>query len=415
MAQDPYNYLNTVSAGSQTQPPNMGGYQIGTSTDKIGASQYPGMQSPYAMNGGNNPNAGLDQYSTGMGMGGGAQYNQPPSMGGYQIGTGGNKSMSPSQYPGGDQYNMYSTMQNRGGGTTNRENPVGGVDLGMRDPQNPQQDYNWGGASTVNNPYGQYQNMFDPAQWANETQATQYQRYLDNTLPLAQLQQNQYQYSQDYNEAQRRWNMELQRQQGLDQYQQGLSDRQFNLADWQAQTANSQWQDQFNQTKANDLFSQGLARDQFGLQQGQQQWNQNIQQQQQNNANRQTEIEAQYKAGLIDAQTAQNEIAKMNYQNQFSLGQQQNSNTLLNYQNQYQLGLTNADIQRQLNQGNLTLGQGRLTLDQTLGQGNLQLNQQRLLQEAQQGAENRQMQERIAAINATGRAQAPTTKFISNF
>lgn len=237
----------------------------------------------------------------------------------------------------------------------------------------------------------------------------QYQRYLDNTLPLAQLQQNQYQYGADFNEAQRRFNAEMARQQGLDQYQQGLSDRQYNLADWQAQIANSQWQDQFAQTKANDAFSQGLANQQFGLQQnqqnwqqqfqtGQQAWNQNIQQQQQNNANQQTQIEQMYKAGLIDIQTAQNEIARMNYQNQFTLGNRNADITQQNYAQQYQLG------------------QGRLGLDQTVGLGNLDLQRQKLLQDAKLAAENRASQERIAAMQASGRAQAvPTARFIANW
>ncbi len=310
------------------------------------------------------------------------------------------------------QYQQYQQpyAQNRGGGTTDNRNPSMGVDPNMRDPQTPiNTNYPLGNQANVSNPYGQYQNMFDPTQWANEQQATQYQRYLDNTLPLAQLQQNQYQYGADFNEAQRRFNAEMARQQGLDQYQQGLSDRQYNLADWQAQIANSQWQDQFAQTKANDAFSQGLANQQFGLQQnqqnwqqqfqtGQQAWNQNIQQQQQNNANQQTQIEQMYKAGLIDIQTAQNEIARMNYQNQFTLGNRNADITQQNYAQQYQLG------------------QGRLGLDQTVGLGNLDLQRQKLLQDAKLAAENRASQERIAAMQASGRAQAvPTARFIANW
>lgn len=286
---------------------------------------------------------------------------------------------------------QYSASQGRGGGTPNYRDPgTNGVNPDWRTQQQQQpQDQSWqsGSQASVNNPYANYQNMFDPAYWSNQQQAEQGQRYLDNTLPWAQYQQNQYQYAQDYNEAQRRWNTEMQRQQGLDQYQQGLSDKQFSLAEWQANIANSQWQDQFTQTKANDAFSQGLARDQFGLQQSQQQWNQNIQQQQQDNANRQTAIEAQYKAGLIDVQTAQNEIAKLNYQNQYTLGNRNADITQQNYLNQYQLG-----------------------------QGNLELSRQKLLQDAQQAAANRALQERLASIQATGRAQAlPAARFISNW
>jgi len=359
MAQNPYDYMKPVSAtGGQTQDLSQ---MMNTNM---------GMTNPYATGSQTSSMGNMGQYQ---------QYQQPYA-------------------------------QNRGGGTPDNRNPSMGVDPNMRDPQTPiNTNYPLGNQANVSNPYGQYQNMFDPTQWSNEQQATQYQRYLDNTLPLAQLQQNQYQYGADFNEAQRRFNAEMARQQGLDQYQQGLSDRQYNLADWQAQIANSQWQDQFAQTKANDAFSQGLANQQFGLQQnqqnwqqnfqtGQQAWNQNIQQQQQNNANQQTQIEQMYKAGLIDIQTAQNEIARMNYQNQFTLGNRNADITQQNYAQQFQLG------------------QGRLGLDQTVGLGNLDLQRQKLLQDAKLAAENRASQERIAAMQASGRAQAvPTARFIANW
>ena len=263
---------------------------------------------------------------------------------------------------------------------------TGNQTTGVEKPPPPPLAYGGGGgfpnytAGQTPSPYANYNaNLFDPNQWKDTTQATQYQQYLDNTLPLAQFQQNQQQYGMDFAEAQRRYNEEMARQQGLDQYQQSTTNRQLTMAEQQAAAAQQQWNQQFQQQQGNDAFSQNLAT-------AQQAWNQNIQQQQQDLQGRQADIEAQYRAGLIDVQTAQNEIARINNQNQYLLGQGQNANQLLNYQNQF-----------------------------TLGQGQLDVSRQKLIQDAQMAADNRATQEKIAAFSATGRAQAPAARFIANW
>lgn len=305
--------------------------------------------------------------------------------------------------------------------------------------------------TTPTNPYSNYGNIFDPATWKDTAQAQQYQTYIDNTLPLAQYQQNQYQYGTDFAEAQRRFNEEMMRQQGNDLFQQNLSTQQMDFAKWQAEQAGNQWNQQFTQQQANDLFSQGLANRQLTsseqqqawlqqFQQGQQNWNMNLQQQQQDLGMRQADIEEMYRKGLIDSQTAQNEINRMNIQfqndqanrgmdiqsrlnegnlqlgtNRLALDQRQQE--LMDAINWARIGNEGRgmDIQQELNRGNLGLGQGRLGLDTQLGMGNLDLSKQRLLQDAQLAAEQRATQEKIAAIQASGRSQLPTTRFIANW
>lgn len=505
MARNPYDYMNTASAT---------GTQTGKAANKIGGAQYPGGANPFGQQGaglGTGLNTGqANQMISGSQYPGATQTNPYYARGGQQ-----QQSLMPMNKPQGT-WNNSTSMNGMGGMIPGGQSQDFGmsVDMGM----GGNQGQNRGGgrppsgaypnpdpvsnipfptnytpvANPMNNPgsalpvnpmpiTGNNDNIiYDPNTWADKVKAEQYQKYLDNTIPYQQLQQNQYQYGSDFNEAQRRWNEDMMRQQGNDQFQQGLSRDQMSLAQWNAQTANSQWQEQFGAQRQNDLYGQNLAAQQQaaadqqqGWQQqfqgGQQQWNQNIQQQQQNLGMKQADIESQYKQGLITAQQAQNATDLLNVQNQYSLGQGQNQNAatqnaqqyalgqgqnanqLLNYQNQYQLGqdqnwntaqqnmqqyelgkgrlntdfllgdARNAndarglDIQSQLNQGNLGLGQGRLGLDTQLGVGTLQLNQQRMLQEAQMAAEQRATSERIAAMGAFGRAQAPTARFVTNW
>lgn len=89
--------------------------------------------------------------------------------------------------------------------------------------------------------------------------------YMQSALGYNQFMQNQYQYGQDFNEAQRRWNEQFGYQQGLDRYNMDLTTRQQQAAEWQAQQAAQQWAQQFGYQQEQDRFSQGLANRQFGL------------------------------------------------------------------------------------------------------------------------------------------------------
>ena len=60
------------------------------------------------------------------------------------------------------------------------------------------------------------------------------QQWLSAMTPYLQTLQNAYQYAQDYNEAQRRYDITQQWTQQNDLYNQGITGRQQNLAEWQA-------------------------------------------------------------------------------------------------------------------------------------------------------------------------------------
>lgn len=243
----------------------------------------------------------------------------------------------------------YQYQQPNGGniGATN-PNPYGtSTDMGM--PQGPRPQYNtWDQSRNPNNTWrqprtdttggnpapspwsysvpqaSQYQTTGTQAtnspwntgvpgtvdQWNTQAVRDQYSQYLSSMLPYQQLQQNQSQYTGDFNEAQRRWNQQMGWTQQTDQYNMDLSGRQQQMAEWTAQQANQQWYDQFGQTQRNDAFSQDLANRQFGQQN--QQFDRNLQ--------------LQYAAQTIEQ--AYNEGRLSNEQRQLALGeltQQQNN------------------------------------------------------------------------------------------
>lgn len=88
-------------------------------------------------------------------------------------------------------------------------------------------------------------------------------RYIENTLPLATFNQNAYQYGQDFNEAQRRWNAEFGATQTQNQYNMDLQTRQQQMAEWQAQQAASQWNDQFGWQQQTDTWNRDIAQQQL--------------------------------------------------------------------------------------------------------------------------------------------------------
>lgn len=102
-------------------------------------------------------------------------------------------------------------------------------------------------------------NGWTPANFNTSALQTQNTAYMSAILPYLQYQQNNSQYSQDFNEAQRRWDAQNGWQQQMDQYNMGLTGRQQQFNEWQAQEAANQWGAQFGWQQSNDLFSQGLA------------------------------------------------------------------------------------------------------------------------------------------------------------
>ena len=68
------------------------------------------------------------------------------------------------------------------------------------------------------------------------------QQWLSAMTPYLQTMQNAYQYAQDYNEAQRRYDITQKWTMSNDQFNQGITGRQQNAAEWQATETARQWQ-----------------------------------------------------------------------------------------------------------------------------------------------------------------------------
>jgi len=152
--------------------------------------------------------------------------------------------------------------------------------------------------------------------WNTQAVRDQYSQYLSSMLPYQQLQQNQQQYSGDFNEAQRRWNQQMGWTQATDQYNMDLTGRQQQMAEWTAQEAANQWNRQFAQTQGNDAFSQDLANRQYN-QQGQQ-FDQNLRLQ----YAAQT-IENAYNQGRLSNEQRQLALGELTQQQNYAFAQQQ--------------------------------------------------------------------------------------------
>ena len=98
-----------------------------------------------------------------------------------------------------------------------------------------------------------------PAGWNTQALRDQYSQYMATMLPYQQYQQNANQYATDFNEAQRRWDTQFGWTQQGDRFNQDLSTRQQTMAEWQAGEAARQWNDQFGWQRETDMFSQDLA------------------------------------------------------------------------------------------------------------------------------------------------------------
>ncbi len=82
-------------------------------------------------------------------------------------------------------------------------------------------------------------------------------------LSIVQQNQNAYQYGNDFNEAQRRWDAENTWRQAQDQYNMGLAGRQQQMAEWQAGTSSDQWNRQFGWTQETDRWNRDLSQQQL--------------------------------------------------------------------------------------------------------------------------------------------------------
>jgi hypothetical protein len=108
------------------------------------------------------------------------------------------------------------------------------------------------------------QNFFNPESFTDPENP--YSKYINSMLPVAQFGQNNFQYRNDFNEAQRRWQAEFGATQGQNQFQQGLSTRQQQAAEAQAALAAQQWGQQFGHTQNMDYAGLDLSQQQIGNQ-----------------------------------------------------------------------------------------------------------------------------------------------------
>ena len=220
------------------------------------------------------------------------------------------------------QYNPWGTNARAGnGGGTGPYNPTPGQGQSQRpqtgyqpsqlspwNPQTPTAPQMTPGQQSTPQTWATPQ-AWTPANFNTPALQTQNTAYMSTVLPYLQYQQNNSQYSQDFNEAQRRWDSQNGWQQQMDTYNMGLTGRQQTFNEWQQQEAANQWAAQFGWTQQNDLFSQGLADRQLTGDQ----W---YQQQQVGIAQQQNAIENAYNQGRLTNEQRQIALAEVTQQQQ---------------------------------------------------------------------------------------------------
>ncbi len=308
----------------------------------------------------------------------------------------------------------------------------------------------------------------DQAGWADPAMSQAMANY-QGILPYVQAQQNAYQYGQDFTEAQRRWDEQFGWTQQTDQFNMGLAQQQQAMAQWTAQQQQGNWQNQYN-------LDTELGRGALGVDQATQQANAAYQQGQIGIAQEQNRIDQMYKAGQLTNEQYANETQRIQAGNQLHLGNvqnqisQQNADTqrqeaanalhLGNEQNRidqmyksgmlsneqyanesqrlYQTGqLSQAanelqsqdwyrrqqiDVANQQNQidqmyksGMISNQQRELALAELTQQQNDTYRYAAMTQEAALSRENMTNQQKLTAMNAFGRWQAPNARFVRSW
>lgn len=250
--------------------------------------------------------------------------------------------------------------------------------------------------------------------WADPKFAQGVQAYMA-TLASNQLGQNAYQYTNDFNEAQRRWDSQFGWTQQNDQFNQNMAGRQQTQAEKVAEWAQENSQRDFG-------LNQELGRGNLAV------------------AQMQNQIDEMYKKGQLTNEQYSNETQRIQAANQLHLGNAQNQISQQNadtqrasVNNQLHLGNREADIKDWYNRQQVGLAQQQNTIDNMWKSGQL-TNQQRELalgeltqkqneafryanmsQEAALTRENYANQQKVAAMNAFGRAQAPRSRWVRSW
>lgn len=359
-----------------------------------------------------------DQYSTGMGMNRPPQQQQSQPSNPWQITP--NYGQQGNQYTSAWGNSAPSARQQTGPynpNTTPGQQPprptpyTPGQRPGPWTPQAPAPapytPYTPSGAQSWPNSNNTAGAPLTPADFNTQALRDQYTAYMQANLPYLQYMQNNSQYSQDFNEAARRFDTQSQWQQQMDQYNMGLTGRQQTMAEWQQQEAANQWGAQFGQQQSNDLFSQDLANRQYGLEDrrlGGDQWYQQQQVQLQGQAQ---QIEQAYNEGRLSNEGRSIALAE--------LTQQQND------------AYRNMELQQQMawareQQAN-ALGFDREELAATTGYRQQQDElarwqmQQQMQQQVQMQQAELEAQRSNAILQATGRAagQGPNANWMRRF
>ena len=207
----------------------------------------------------------------------------------------------------------------------------------------------------------------DPTTLQNNDEREAALQAVQANVPVWQLGQNAYQYSQDFNEAQRRYDNQFGYQQGLDTFNQNLSTRQQTMAEWQASQAANQWSADYNRQTSNDQWQQGFSQQQFGLQDYTQRAGVD-------QAQQQITQQGAYQTGQLGVAQEQNRI-----------NEAYNTGRLSNEQRQTALAELTQGQNYTIQQGNQAIAQQAQRVDEMYRTGQLDLGQRnQALQELQQ-------------------------------
>jgi hypothetical protein len=211
----------------------------------------------------------------------------------------------------------------------------------------------------------------DQAGWGSDAMAKALQNY-GLLQPWVQTQQNAYQWGNEFNENQRRWDQQFGWQQLSDQFGMNLSAQQQALADWVARQNAAQWEKQFG-------LDTEMGRGNLAL------------------GNRELDIRDQYQQGQLGL--GQRTLESEDWYRRAQANQAQQANTIDQMWKSGQL----SNQQRELALAELTQGQ------------NEAFRRAQLAQEAALTRENYANQMRLASMAAFGRAQAPNARWLRSW
>jgi hypothetical protein len=229
----------------------------------------------------------------------------------------------------------------------------------------------------------------DQGGWGSDAMTKAMQNY-QGVLPYVQLQQNSYQYTNDFNENQRRWDNQFGWQQNTDQFNMNLAAQQQQLADWVARNQQQNWQTQFG-------LDQEMGRGYLNL------------------AGDTLRSEDAYRQGQLGNERFANESQRMYQQGQLS--QAANELQSEDWYRRQQAGIAQAanQIDQMWKSGQLSNQQREIALAELTQGQNEAFRRSQLSQEAALAREQMANQVRIANMQAFGRAQTPNARFVRSW